>query len=329
MAYKKLKHILHDNKQNTLHKRQHIIAKQLRQKFNRNNVTVTTADKSKISVIIYTHELKEKITSFLETNQFKEIKNDPTEKHQKTMRKILNQSNQIIHKNRIRMLLPQKPTAPQLQIRLKTHKENYPIRPVVNNINAPTYKVASFLNKILLDLIQLRNTYNVQNSAQLASDLTAIKIHEHHRCVTLDIKYLFTNLPITEILNITKHLLQYNNAPELTTTQCVTLLQNILDQNYFTYDDKIYICTKGVAMGSPIASTVAEIFLQHQEHRIIKQWMEDPALLYYSRYVDDILIIYDTRYTTADTILAHMNRTHKNIQFKLTTEYNDCITSWI
>ena len=53
--------------------------------------------------------------------------------------------------------------------------------------------------------------------------------------------------------------------------------------------------------------------------------MEDPVLLYYSRYVDDILIIYDTRHTTIDTILAHMNRTHKNIEFKLTTESNDCI----
>jgi hypothetical protein len=81
-------------------------------------------------------------------------------------------------------MLSHKPTAPQLQIRLKTHKENYPIRPVVNNINAPTYKLASFLNNLLLHLIQLHNTYNVQNSAQLAKDLTTIKIHEHHRCVT-------------------------------------------------------------------------------------------------------------------------------------------------
>ena len=119
---------------------------------------------------------------------------------------------------------------------------------MVNNIKAPACKVASFLNKILLDLIQLRNTYNVQNSAQLASDLSTIKIHEHHRCVSLDIIDLFTNLPRTEILNITKHLQQYNSIPELTTTQCVTLLQNILDHNYFTNDNKIYTCTKGVAM---------------------------------------------------------------------------------
>jgi hypothetical protein len=75
-------------------------------------------------------------------------------------------------------------------------------------------------------------------------------------------------------------------------------------------------------MGSPIASTVAEIFLQHQEHRMVKQWMEDPALFYYSRDADDVLIIYDTRHATADT---HMNRTHKNIEFNLTTESNDCI----
>ena len=148
---------------------------------------------------------------------------------------------------------------------------------------------------------------------QLANDLAKMKIHKHHKCMTLDIKDLFTNIPIAETLNITKHLLKYNRIPELTATQYIKLLHTILKQNYFTYDSKFYTCPRGVAMGSPIASTVAKIFLQNYEQAIVKHWMEDANISYYTRYVDDILIIFDTRLTTENDILTYMNNVHKNI----------------
>jgi len=34
-----------------------------------------------------------------------------------------------------------KPTAPKLNIYIKTHKDNEPIRPVINNTLAPSYKI--------------------------------------------------------------------------------------------------------------------------------------------------------------------------------------------
>jgi hypothetical protein len=118
--------------------RQHHIAKQTKQKLAQDNVTIVKADKGK-TIIIHVDEMKQKINNFLETNQSVEIKEDPTEKYQKTLWKTLNQSEQIVHTSKIATLIPQKPTAPKLQVRLITHKEQYPIRPVVNNINAPSY----------------------------------------------------------------------------------------------------------------------------------------------------------------------------------------------
>jgi len=47
-------------------------------------------------------------------------------------------------------------------------------------------------------------------------------------------------------------------------------------------------------MGSPISGTIAEIFLQHLEHNHIKPFIESKQILYYTRYIDDILMIYDT-----------------------------------
>ena len=42
-------------------------------------------------------------------------------------------------------------------------------------------------------------------------------------------------------------------------------MEIIISQNYFMFKNKIYQPEKEVSMGSPISSTIAEIFLQHLE----------------------------------------------------------------
>ena len=54
--------------------------------------------------------------------------------------------------------------------------------------------------------------------------------------------------------------------------------------------------------------------------------MEKQHITFYTRYVDDILIIYDSRHITAETILKQVNTIHQNIAFDLTTEENNQIS---
>ena len=83
----------------------------------------------------------------------------------------------------------------------------------------------------------------------------------------------------------------------------MTLLNIILRQNYFSFLVQIYQSDKGVAMGSPISGTMAEIFLQQLENTIIKHIIDAKILSFYTRYVDDILLIYDSMRTNPDNIL--------------------------
>ena len=63
----------------------------------------------------------------------------------------------------------------------------------------------------------------------------------------------------------------------------------ILNQNYSEYNDKYFKPKKGKAMGSPISSNPAEIYLQFFEELIVKHCMEIGEITYYRRYVDDII----------------------------------------
>ena len=55
-------------------------------------------------------------------------------------------------------------------------------------------------------------------------------------------------------------------------------------------------------MGSPISGITAEIFLQHLEQSHVKLLLDSKHITFYSRNVDDILIIYDASRTNLDAI---------------------------
>ena len=56
-------------------------------------------------------------------------------------------------------------------------------------------------------------------------------------------------------------------------------------------------------MGSPLSGTLAELFLQYLEKSYIKHWINSKEICFYTRYVDDILIIYDANRTTEKILL--------------------------
>jgi hypothetical protein len=184
-----------------------------------------------------------------------------------------------------------------LKARIKLHKQDNPIRPVVDNMNAPSYKAAKHLIHILNTHLNLSNTYNVTQSTLLATELSRLHITESHRLITYDIKDLFVNIPINEVTQIIHNSLG-RQTQQNTTIQIIKLTKTVLSQNYFTFQNKIYHTNKGVALGSPISNIIAEIFLQHYENTYIKQALDTQHIQYYTRYVDDILIIYDNNKIT-------------------------------
>jgi hypothetical protein len=108
------------------------------------------------------------------------------------------------------------------------------------------------------------NHYTIDNSTNLAHDFTKLTISNSHRLSTLDIKDLYVNIPITENIDIARAELLKHNNKNIKEHIC-TLLEMVLQQNYFEFQEQIYQPTKGVAMGSPISGITAELFLQHLE----------------------------------------------------------------
>ena len=232
--------------------------------------------------------------------------------------------NLIIDKRQVKYLLQKKPAPPNLKVQLKLHKIGIPIQPVINNRTALAYKLAKYLTNILSQHITLHNQYVITNSTNLAHDLSKLELHENHSLITFDIKDLYVNISVSETLNIVIAKLLQNNDSQIA-QQVLILLKEILSQNYFTFQQGIYQPEQGIAMGSPISSIIAEIFLQNFEDTHIKHLLDTRNLAFYTRYIDDILIIYDTTRISSYTINSYINNIHRNIKLNPTYEQHRSI----
>ena len=185
------------------------------------------ADKGRTTVIVYNEQYTNNIHNFLTENNIQPLHKNPINKDRKHIQEILQQNNLIFNNRQVKYLLQKNPTPPTLNAQLKLHKPNIPIRPVVNNKNAPTYKTAKNLIDILKQCLYLDNRYNTINSTSLANDIVKLTINNKHRMITYDLKDLYVNISTDETLKITESQIIKNNDKQKT-KQIIAILKTIL-----------------------------------------------------------------------------------------------------
>jgi hypothetical protein len=172
---------------NTKHKEEWKLIKNIQNKIYNNKLIITKAVKGKTLITLTEEEYKQKVRNFIHNNQFTRINKDPNQQHQTIIKQTLKQNTNTVQKEHRWKYTNMNPSAPTLHATVKLHKHNTPIRPIINWINAPAYKLAKFLATILQKHLQLPYTYNVKNTIHLTSDLQTIEIDEKTRMCSFDI----------------------------------------------------------------------------------------------------------------------------------------------
>ena len=80
---------------------------------------------------------------------------------------------------------------------------------------------------------------------------------------SLDVDSLFTNIPLEETINICTN---YEDVIEgINKSEFKNLLSLATQESYFIFNDVLYKQKDGVAMGSPLGLTMANVFLSFYE----------------------------------------------------------------
>jgi hypothetical protein len=144
----------------------------------------------------------------------------------------------------------------------------------------------------------LNDHYLVSNSTNLANDLVNLRLNKNHKLIMHDIKDLCINIPIEETLDITKSLSMLKNNDLLITDQILSLMKSVFHKIISYFSIRYTNQKNGVAMGSPVPSTSVKTLLQYFKDKHIKHILNTKNVTFYICYVNDIVIIYDSKKDT-------------------------------
>jgi len=208
----------------------------------------------------------------------------------------------------------------------KTHKEGYPVRPILSAFNSHNYNLAKLLVPLLTPLSV--NEYSVKNSYSFVSDICKVTYSDRYYMCSYDIKSLYTNVPINETIELiinniyTDSTILFNGFNEV---QFRKLLNLTLNDTYFKFDGCIYKQIDGLAMGSPLSPVAANIFLNFFETRLLNQCPLNIKPSFYRRYLDDTFLLFNDE-QQAREFYDFINNQHDSIKFTFDGESDNCLS---
>ena len=198
-----------------------------------------------------------------------------------------------------------------------------PIRPIVNFTTAPGYKAAKKLLQVLKNNIKINNNHSIRNNIEFVNRVKSLRMLPQYKLMSFDIVNLYTNVPVTQTINIVQENLERSGSLNQQEVQeLIMLLRVILSQNYFTFDNRFFAQDDGLAMGSPLSGFLADLYLNHFENEYVLSHKNRfyKKIISYTRYVDDTFLVFDGTRRQAEILNKYINSIHPNIKFTLELE---------
>ena len=141
---------------------------------------------------------------------------------------------------------------------------------------------------------------------------------------SFDVVSLFTNVPLDETIDVIVDTLFPDDQLICGLDKCnFRKLLNLATKDIvFYFNDIIYKQIEGVAMGSPLGPSLANIFMSYYEKRWLDDCPRDFKPAYYYRYVDDTFLLFESE-SHVKLFLDYLNAKHKNIKFTSEIENNN------
>ena len=156
--------------------------------------------------------------------------------------------------------------------------DQLPIRTIASNLNTGTYQLAKHLSKILSPLRE--SEYTIKSTRHFMEIIKHKKVPEGFQMVSFDVKSLFTNVPLETTIDIILRRIYTNHelTTSLTKKEMKELLLLCTKNLNFTFSGQIFIQVDGVAMGSPLAPLLADIFMIELERSLIPDLQKNNIL---------------------------------------------------
>ncbi|KAJ1134918.1 hypothetical protein NDU88_001364 [Pleurodeles waltl] len=219
-----------------------------------------------------------------------------------------------------RFLYIEAPRAPCIYILPKVHKPGGfpPGRPIISGIGSPTEHISEYIDSFLQPLVHNLPSY-IQDTRDLLCQLEDIDWSEDFMFVCLDVSSLYTSIPLERGLEMLQRTLNTRDATLFDHTRMLLdLTRLVLENNVFLHDGRWYRQCQGVAMGAKFSPSYANLYMGQFEKKHL--WSNCPPdltehILYWGRYIDDILAIWTGNVSDLNILIKHLNTNDFNLVF--------------
>ena len=207
----------------------------------------------------------------------------------------------------------------------KVHKTGCPLRPVNSMLGTAEYNLAKWLDGIIK--LHIPNEYTVNSTKNFIDNFRDVSLNDGDFCVSFDVESLFTNVPLSEVINdicdylFDNHKHYFLPSGPLKRNQkrmskrTLKKLLHLCTEGMFLYNSKLYKQVDGVAMGSPLGPTLANWYMGTIEKKLFAKYLPFYPK-YYVRYVDDVFAIFNCE-SDRDQFFDLLNKQHKNLRFTM------------
>ena len=211
-----------------------------------------------------------------------------------------------------KVLIQRKPRCSIFYMLPKIHKVGNPGRPIVSTCNCPTELISSYGDDVLQPIVsQLPSFCKDSTDALYKLDRQAFNAGSY--LFTMDVKSLYTVIPHSEGLFALRYFLDKRSEKFPPTETVVRLAELVLTINTLEFNDKFYTQTRGVAMGTKMGPSFANIFLGYIENKFFETYTGMKPT--YLCYIDDIFGLADMTFVDIQKFIDAFCRFHPAVQF--------------
>jgi hypothetical protein len=212
----------------------------------------------------------------------------------------------------------------------KVHKQNYPLRPIVSQINGPTSSINALVDKLLF-VAEQQIPYLLQDTTAYLRFIDANKdADDNTYLVTMDVTSLYTNIPHDEGVDLvadfyaeTLHFWTNYNVEVTPVPKDIlkSLMSFILHNCTFEFCGKYFKQNFGTTMGASFSVKYANIYMF--------QWFRKYLQMYsgikpdkIARLIDDCFYTWKHSNRDLELLIDYLNTCHNSIKFEVTCSEN-------
>ena len=167
----------------------------------------------------------------------------------------------------------------------KIHKRGCPGRPVISGCGTPTEKISAFVDQKVRPLVPEIKSY-IKDTNDFLHKLGQIgELPEGAILCTIDVVGLYPHIPHNEGLEALKEALgnlegQFESEQQGSFNEDIlSFAELVLKSNNFEFNGRHYLQKRGTAIGTKMAPSYANLFLDRLERRLIRNAESKTAYL--------------------------------------------------